>query len=170
MLLLVLTWLRLFTSLLPNAAKPPVTTVYLVRHGEKDLALNLADPALTPAGEARALALREVLAGKRPVALFTTDTRRTRATLAPLAAATQLVPQVYEAANPEALVARIRRECAGQTVVVASHSNRLLGIIAALGARPPLAEISDAEFSYLFEVQLPARGRARVKVRHYGAR
>lgn len=177
MLLLVLTWLL---SLLPNApvaTRPPVTIIYLVRHGEKDLTPNLADPALTPAGEARALALRDALADKHPVALFTTDTRRTRATLAPLAAATQLTPQVYEAKDPAALVARIRRSYAGQTVVVVSHSNRLPGIIEALGAKPPLAEIPETEFSYLFEVRLPDRGinrvtgaRPQLTVRHYGMR
>lgn len=172
MLFHFLIWLRLLTGLLPNAhaAKPPITTIYLVRHGEKDLTPNLADPALTPAGEARALALRDALAGKRPAALFTTDTRRTRATLAPLAAVTQLAPQVYEATAPAALAALIRRGYAGKTVVVVSHSNRLPGLIEALGAKPPMAEISEAEYSYLFEMQLPASGRARLKVRHYGAR
>ncbi|MDO7873540.1 histidine phosphatase family protein [Hymenobacter sp. ASUV-10] len=172
MLFHLLTWLHLLTGLLPNtaAAKPPVTTVYLVRHGEKDLTPNLADPALTPAGEARALALRDMLAGRHPAALFTTDTRRTRATLAPLAAAKQLTPQVYDAKDPAALAALIRRDYAGKTVVVVSHSNRLPGLIEALGAKPPMTEISEAEFSYLFEMQLPASGRARLKVRHYGAR
>jgi broad specificity phosphatase PhoE len=168
----IVIWLRLLSSMLPNTAvaKPPVTTVYLVRHGEKDLTPNRADPALTPVGEARALALRDVLAGQHPAALFTTDTRRTRATLAPLAAATQLAPQVYDAKEPAALAQLIRREYAGKTVVVVSHSNRLLGLIEVLGAKPPMAEISEAEYSYLFEVQLPARGRARLKVWHYGAR
>jgi len=172
MLFHLLTWLQLLTGLLPNTTtvKPPITTIYLVRHGEKDLTPSLADPALTPAGEARARALRDVLAGKKLAALFTTDTRRTRATLAPLAAATQLPPQVYDAKAPAALAALIRRDYAGKTVVIVSHSNRLPGLIEALGTKPPMAEISETEFSYLFEMQLPASGRVRLNVRHYGAR
>ncbi|RZK26493.1 MAG: histidine phosphatase family protein, partial [Hymenobacter sp.] len=96
-----LTLLSLLLSLLvaafarPAAAGPPVTTIYLVRHAEKDLTPGLADPALTPAGETRAQALRKKLVGKHPAALFTTDTRRTRATLAPLSVATGLTPLVY---------------------------------------------------------------------------
>ena len=82
------------------AAAPPVTTIYLVRHGEKDLSPGLADPGLTSAGEARAQVLAKKLAGRHPAALFTTDTRRTRATLVPLAQATRLTPLVYNAKDP----------------------------------------------------------------------
>ncbi|GAC1369883.1 MAG: hypothetical protein NVSMB30_08020 [Hymenobacter sp.] len=75
----------------PNAkAKPLVTTVYLVRHAEKDSTSDPADPTLSAVGQVRAEALRQLLARRRPAGLFTTDTKRTRATLAPLAAATKL--------------------------------------------------------------------------------
>jgi len=43
---------------------PVVTTIYLVRHGEKSLAVaNDPDPVLTPAGKARAEALAERIVG-----------------------------------------------------------------------------------------------------------
>ncbi|MFD1470112.1 histidine phosphatase family protein [Hymenobacter caeli] len=151
-------------------APPAVLTVYLVRHAEKDLAPGLADPPLTAAGQARACALARALRRAHPAALFTTNTLRTRATLAPLAAATGLAPRPYDARQPRALADTLRRAYAGRAVVVVGHSNTLLPLIAALGAPLPVPEIGDAEYRYLFEVRVPARGPATVRVRHYGAR
>ncbi len=150
-------------------AGPPVTTIYLVRHGEKDPTPGVADPLLTPAGEARAQALRKKLAGKHPAALFTTDTRRTRATLAPLAQATGLTPLVYSPKDPDALAIRLYKEYAGRTVVVVGHSNTLLPLLAALGVKAPMQEIKDEEFSYLFRVELREGQPAKLKVSQYGA-
>ncbi|WP_426059362.1 SixA phosphatase family protein [Hymenobacter sp. B1770] len=150
------------------AAKPPVTTVYIMRHAEKDLTPGLADPLLTPVGEARARALHQQLRRVKPAALFTTDTKRTRATLAPLAAATKLMPQVYDA--PAALAEQIRRNYVGKTVVVVGHSNTLLPLVTSLGAQAPLSEIKDEEYSYLFEVRIADGTAPTVKVMQYGSR
>ena len=151
-------------------AAPPALTVYLVRHAEKALAPGLADPPLTAAGQARAQALARTLRRARPAALFTTNTQRTRATLAPLAAATGLVPRRYDAHQPQALADTLRRAYAGRAVVVVGHSNTLLPLITALGAPLPLPAIGDDQYRYLFEVRVPAQGPATVRVRHYGAR
>jgi probable phosphoglycerate mutase len=153
----------------PKAA--PATTVYVVRHAEKDLTPGLADPLLTPAGEVRALALRQKLRRQRVVAIFTTDTRRTRATVAPLAAARHLTPQVYDARNLAALASRIKTEYAGQTVLVVGHSNTILETAEALGAARPVPTVADAEFDYLLKVTLSgSAGPASTAVaEHYGA-
>lgn len=98
-------------------AAPPALTVYLVRHAEKVLTPGLADPPLTAAGETRAQALARTLRRARPAALFTTNTRRARATLAPLAA-TGLAPRVYDAGQPQPLAdtpaPRLRRAGGGR--------------------------------------------------------
>ncbi len=153
----------------PAAAGPPATTIYLVRHAEKDPTPGVADPLLTPAGQARALALAKKLAGKHPVALFTTDTRRTRATLAPLAQATHLTPLVYSPKEADAFAIRLYKEYPGQPVVVVGHSNTLLPLLAALGAKAPMSEIKDDEYDYLFKVELREGWPARLKVSRYGA-
>ena len=150
------------------AAKPP-TTIYLVRHGEKDLTPGLADPPLTAAGEARAQLLAQRLARRHPAALFTTDTRRTRATLAPLAQATGLTPQAYSAKEQAALATRLQQEYAGKTVVVVGHSNTLLPLLTALGVGPLPAEIRDEQYDLLFKVVLRAGQPARLTMSRYGA-
>ena len=153
----------------PAAAKPPVTTIYLVRHAEKDPTAGANDPALTPAGEARARLLAQRLARRHPAALFTTDTRRTRATLAPLALAVGLVPERYDAQHPDALAIHIYQDFVGKTVVVVGHSNTLLPLLKALGVQPAITEIKDAEYDYLFQVALRPNEPARLKVSRYGA-
>jgi broad specificity phosphatase PhoE len=151
------------------AARPPATTIYLVRHGEKDPTPGLADPALAPAGEARAQLLAQRLARRHPAALFTTDTRRTRSTLAPLAQATGLTPEVYSAKDPAALASRLGRDYAGKTVVVVGHSNTLLPLLAALGAAPLPSEIRDEEYNYLFKVTVRAGKPTKLIMSRYGA-
>lgn len=159
----------LAASIMASAARPPATTVYLVRHAEKDLTPGLADPPLTAAGEARAQLLAQRLARRHPAALFTTDTRRTRATLAPLAQATGLEPLTYRAQEPAAFAARLAQEYAGKTVVVVGHSNTLLPLLAALGVAPLPSEIRDEEYDYLFKVTLRAGQPTRLVMSRYGA-
>ena len=101
-----------------SKAKPLVTTVYLVRHAEKDTTITPADPPLSSVGQVRALALRQTLLRHQPVALFTTDTKRTRATLAPLAEALKLEPQVYDPRRGRDMTDRILKEYAGKSVVI----------------------------------------------------
>lgn len=168
LLYIVLTVSMLLMALAPAGAKPPVTTIYLVRHGEKDLTPGIADPLLTPAGEARAQLLAKRLARRHPAALFTTDTRRTRATLAPLAQATNLTPLVYNAQDPNGVAIMLYKEYAGRTVVVAGHSNTLLPLLTALGVTAPMKEIKDEEFDYLFKVELRPGQPARLAVSRYG--
>lgn len=164
---LVLT-LLLLTAWRTALAGPP-TTIYLVRHAEKDLTPGLADPPLTPAGEARAQQLGRLLARRHPAALFTTDTHRTRATLAPLAQATGRPLEVYDAKDQAALAARLRRDFGGKTVVVVGHSNTLLPLLAALGVAPLPSEIRDEEYNYLFKVKLRQGQPARLVMSRYGA-
>jgi broad specificity phosphatase PhoE len=147
----------------------PTTTVFVVRHAEKDPTPELKDPALTEAGQQRAEALRERMSAHPVVALYTTDTLRTRSTLAPLAAARGLQPEVYNPREPAVLASRLRERHLGQTVVVVGHSNTVLPLIEALGAARPVPELSDADYDYLFEVTLRPEGGATARVHRYGA-
>lgn len=149
-------------------AKSNVTTIYLMRHGEKDTLGNPADPALSAVGQVRAQALRKLLARKRPTAIFTTDTKRTRTTVAPLAAAVKVEPEVYNAKETTALALRLRRDFVGKTVVVVGHSNTLLPLIESLGATSPVEAIGDNEYDYLFTVRITEGVLPTVEVRGYG--
>jgi phosphohistidine phosphatase SixA len=174
-------WVLLLTSFLglpncsskgeepaPPAAQPVVTTVYLLRHAERDEASHPTDPTLSVAGQARAQKLSQLLANPAPAALFTTDFRRTRATLAPLAATTNVVPQVYDAAQPAALATLVRTQYVGKTVVIVGHSNTVLPQIEALGAPRPVAQIPDTEYDNLFKMTITDGAAPTVVVSKYG--
>jgi len=133
-----------------------MSIVYVMRHAEKDLTPGLADPPLTPAGQQRAVALREkIFKQARPSAIFTTNTTRTRTTVAPLAELLKVTPQVYDAKQLPALATRIRREYQDRVVVVVGHSNTILETVEALGGKRPVEIIKDDEYGYLFKVALP---------------
>ncbi len=157
------------TNRSPRPESTAVTTVFIVRHAEKDPTPGLADPSLTPEGQLRAEALRDTLQKFPVAALYTTDTARTRATIAPLAASLKLEPQVYDPKQPTLLAHRLREQHRGQTVVVVGHANTVLPLIDALGAPRPVPELSDADYDYLFEVTLPPEGAASARASHYGA-
>lgn len=149
-------------------AKPIVTTVYIVRHAEKDSTTDRTDPMLSALGQTRALALRKTLMGHHPAALFTTDTKRTRATLAPLAEALKLEPQVYDPRRGRDLTDRILKEYAGKSVVIVGHSNNVLSLIDDFGATPPVEEIGENDYEYLFTVRVVEGAMPTVDMRGYG--
>ncbi|GAB2871613.1 phosphoglycerate mutase family protein [Hymenobacter ruber] len=148
--------------------KPLVTTIYIVRHAEKDSTSDRADPTLSPLGQTRALALRQTLLRHHPAALFTTDTKRTRATLAPLAEALKLEPQTYDPKRGRDLADRILKEYAGKSVVIVGHSNTVLSLIDDFGATPPVEEIGEHDYEYLFTVRVTEGLMPTVDVRGYG--
>ncbi|MES2683460.1 MAG: histidine phosphatase family protein [Pseudomonadota bacterium] len=126
-------------------------TIILVRHAEKAPAGG-KDPALSPAGEARAQALAAALAGASVTTIFTSPYQRTQRTAQPLASAMGITPQVVDAAVP-AVVSALKASAGEGVVLVVGHSNTVPGIIAALGG-PVLAELPEESFNQLF-VLLP---------------
>lgn len=162
-------WAQAKPSSSKTKIKPLVTTVYLVRHAEKDTTGHPADPPLSGVGQVRALALRQTLLRRQPVALFTTDTKRTRATIAPLAEALKLEPQTYDPHRGRDLTDRITKDYAGKTVLIVGHSNNVLSLIDDFGATLPVEEIKDNEYDYLFTVRLVEGLMPTVEVRGYGA-
>ncbi|MBX3726711.1 MAG: histidine phosphatase family protein [Xanthomonadales bacterium] len=125
------------------------TTVYLVRHAEK---ADGDDPTLSPSGQTRAITLAHVLADAGLSAVFVTDTRRSRDTAAPVAAATGLAATRYDARDAQALAATVRADHAGQAVLVVGHSNTLDDLAAAFGAHG-LADLDESQYDRLYVVQ-----------------
>lgn len=148
---------------------PPArdTLVVLVRHGEKQAG---DDPALTPAGEARAAALAALLEGLPVDAVFSTPTRRTRATAEPTARARGLAVQLDDAGGTNAgdFARRVLSAHAGRAVLVVGHSNTLPALAEAFGGGP-MAPVADDEYDRLVVVTVPAQGAPRRVVARYGA-
>lgn len=139
----------LLTAALSSQVAAMPDLVILVRHAERANE-PAADPGLTPAGEQRAQALAQALAGLRVNAIVTTPLRRARGTAAPLAKALGLKPQVVEArgaAHVPAVVDAVRAQTG--VVLVVGHSNTVPAIVAALGG-PKLADLCETSFHHVF--------------------
>ncbi len=152
-----------------SIADTSVTTIYLVRHAEKDTteAAN-EDPNLTEAGHARAEALRALLENQDVDALYATKYVRTSQTLEPLARERNLSIERYEGHDFHGLKERLLQQHRGQTVVVAGHSNTLLPIAEAFGVEKPFAEINDSQYRYLFKLTVQQDDKAALEVTEYG--
>lgn len=144
------------------------TKIWVVRHGEKNLEDPAdKDPALSKAGEERAIALAKYLKGNKMAALFSTDYKRTRGTLAPLASKQHLPIQLYKSTAYQALADTILNTYKGKNLVICGHSNRLLGIIAAFNASSTLKEITEDEYSHIFLIEIDG-DQVKLKEGHYG--
>ena len=144
----------------PPSAPPPV---YVVRHlntpaGERD-------PDLLPEGRATAIALADLMEtdrfeGRRPVAIYVSDFKRTRQTAAPTAARLALEVKLYDPGDTPALVARVRAEPG--PVLIVGHSNTVPEIVAALGGTRP-APLVHEDFGDLWIVA-PGGATERMRI------
>jgi len=161
----------------PAAAPPIARTVILVRHAEKDAeSKDPRDPSLSAAGQARAEELARLLGASAATHLYTSELRRTRETLAPLAARLGIASEALPAAKPEDLLARLDALPAGAVAVVCGHSNTvpriasLLGVeIAGLVEVQKMPMLADESYDRVFVITRPASGPASCLELAYGA-
>ncbi|HJV49687.1 MAG TPA: phosphoglycerate mutase family protein [Geothrix sp.] len=140
------------------------TTVVLLRHAERQ-SLWDGDSPLAASGRQRAQALVPSLASFKPTALYASDLERTQQTLAPLAAALVVKPQIRTRDASEALAAEILREQRGRTVVVCWHHDLMKKVVRGLGVKGPVPYWSLDVYDWLWIVRVPAKGVATLETR-----
>jgi broad specificity phosphatase PhoE len=145
----------------------PITTVILVRHGEKVIDPNNADALLTAAGQARAQELIHVLGNAGITAIYATQVTRTQQTAKPIADRLGLQANIVDAKNTKELVRQIASQHAGAVVLVVGHTNSIPEVIAALGGGS-VPVIPETEYDNLYVVTLYRFGKARVVRLKYG--
>jgi phosphohistidine phosphatase SixA len=157
----------LLALLAPGCSRPAatgVTTVFLVRHGEKQL--DSQDPDLTEAGSQRALALARTLRSVRLDAIYSTDTHRTRQTAAPVAEQRSLEVELYDKEDLARVVMKIR-SAPGRYLVV-GHSNTTPDLVTRLGGDPGAAIDEASEFDRLYVLLLHPDGSVVTLLLRYG--
>jgi 2,3-bisphosphoglycerate-dependent phosphoglycerate mutase len=140
--------LCLFTA----AAAAQRKTILLVRHAEK-MDETSRDPDLSPEGKQRAERLREKLGKFRPGAFFSTDLKRTRDTLAPLAAKRKKKIEIYDARQPQALIDRIMAS-GTKRFVIAGHSNTVPGLVNLITKKELFKNLEDTEYSVIWLIKM----------------
>jgi phosphohistidine phosphatase SixA len=167
--LLILPALFLQTAVAQEDFKP--TTVYLVRHAEKEDEPR-QDPPLRKEGVTRSQELARLLGAAGIKAIYTSQFARTKLTAEPLAGKLGLtVTSISLKSNPtnprliaEESTAEIVNKIlgrAGESALVVGHSNSVPDVIKMLGA-DVVPTIDERKFDDLFIVTVYAKGKAKV--------
>lgn len=133
--------------------------VILVRHAELQGAA-MADPKALPLsseGRTRAQRLANLLSDAHVAAIYATDFVRTQETARPLARELEQQLIVVPKGDPRELVSRLRREHAGDVVLVVGHTDTLPALIEALG-HPHKLTLDAQDYGNLFIVTPRPRG------------
>ena len=158
----ILFLLSLHLCMIASAQK---TTVWIVRHAEKDTAfVNRQDPDLTATGQQRALDLAAYLQNEAIVKVYSTDTKRTRQT----AKYFKTPLEVYNPKNLTGLLDGLNQHVNGKSVLIVGHSNTVLETIEALGGKRPVTLLTDDDYDYIFKVELEVRKPVVVNFFHFG--
>lgn len=129
------------------------SAIILVRHAELAGAA-MAGPkqvALSDTGSARAERLARLLGDAHIDAIYVTDFLRTQKTAEPLSRELKERPTIVPKGDPRELVARLRKEHAGQTVLLVGHTDTLPGLLKALG-HPGDVKIDAGDYGNVFVV------------------
>ena len=175
---ILLTLLILFcqTALAQDEFKP--TTVFLVRHAEKEDEPK-QDPPLKKEGFARSEELARILSSAGIKAIYTSQFVRTKQTAEPLTAKTGVSATVLTIKpNPSNLRLIAEESTAelvnkilqrpGETALVIGHSNWIPDVIKMLGG-DVVPTIYEKKFDDLFIVTIYGKGKAKVVQLKYGA-
>jgi phosphohistidine phosphatase SixA len=150
---------------LPEAAE---VTIYVIRHGEKQLPEGVVkddDPPLSQAGQLRAMGLAKDIPVSELDAIYVTKTKRSYDTASAVIAVTGLEPIYYPPRDVDGLVTRLRKRH-GQSVLVVGHSNTIPPLLLGLGVQEPV-EISEDQYGDLWVVTVAASGTT-LEARRFG--
>lgn len=145
----------------------PVTTVILVRHAEKKIEPNNADPDLAPEGSARADEIARMFANAGINTIFATQYKRTQQTVRPLSDRIHVPVTLLDDDQNDELVKRIQTSLRGQTIFIAGH-NYSVPVIASALSGESFPMIPESEYDNLFIVTIYRFGKAKVIRLKYG--
>ncbi len=130
-------------------------TIILIRHAEKAEAENSQnpDPELSAAGQERAKRLVKRIGRYRPGAFYSTDLKRTRDTITPLAEKRRKTVQIYDPRKPQELVDAIMKSKT-KRFVVAGHSNTIPGLANLIGKKELFKNLNDSEYGAIWIIRI----------------
>lgn len=138
-----------------------VTTFILVRHAEK-ASDGTDDPGLRPQGEGRANRLAYMLKDIPFDGIYSTDFKRTRNTVAPIADVESIEVQLYEPKKLEE-IQKMYVMHHGGTILVCGHADNIPWTANQLTGKETYKDYTDDEYGVILVVSVIEMGkRARV--------
>jgi broad specificity phosphatase PhoE len=144
-------------------APPGTATFVVVRHAEK-AGDGSRDPPLSAAGQLRAQALAQRLAGSGLVAVYATPFRRTQQTAQVVATSAGLPVTTYAAdVAASGFAATLRARHPRGTVLVVGHSNTVPEIVASL-CSCRIAALDETAYDGIYTIRIGPDGKASLDV------
>jgi len=143
------------------------TNIYIVRHAEKDISdANNKNPNLSEIGKQRAKKLLTELKKVKFAAAYSTPFNRTQQTLQPIAEFNKIEITNYNPTDNKKLIEEILSKYSGKNVIIAGHSNTILNILEAFGAKKPFETVSEEDYSNLFHIII-SKNKVKLKSSKY---
>jgi 2,3-bisphosphoglycerate-dependent phosphoglycerate mutase len=136
--------------------KPSLTTLVFVRHAEK-VDDGTRDPELSEEGKQRVIKLSKLLSNQKIDAVYSTNYKRTRNTVEPIAVEHGLSVTPYESFNSSQLTELVNRYKSG-TILICGHSNTTPAMINAILGKQAFKQWADADYGNFIIVTVAATG------------
>ena len=159
----------LLVLLLCWAAVGQNKTIVLVRHAEKagETAMDkTGDPNLSPAGQARAKRLLEIVKKYKPHEIYATAYKRVQETVQPIAEYRHKQFQTYDPAKQDELIEHIMKSSTDH-FLIAGHSNTVPMLVNALMGKEVIVKMPDTEYGVIYVVKIRNGKFRRVEVYEY---
>jgi len=140
-------------------------TIILVRHAEKADATS-QDPELSDAGRQRAERLIKVAGKYKPGALYSTNFKRTRDTLGPLAAKRKKTVETYDPRKPADLLDAIMKS-KFKRHIIAGHSNTVPGLANLIAKKDVFKNLDESEYGVMWVIRIKNGQVVRTEVIPY---
>lgn len=140
-------------------------TIILVRHAEKADATS-QDPDLSAEGKQRAERLVKVAGKYKPGAFYSTNYKRTRDTITPLAAKRKKQVEIYDARNPNALVNAIMKS-KYKRHIVSGHSNTIPALANLIAKKDVFKNLDESEYGVFWVIRIKDGKARKVEVIPY---
>jgi phosphohistidine phosphatase SixA len=124
-----------------------------------------SDPSLAPEGSERANKLAGLLKEVNVSAIYSTNYKRTKSTVTPVAEAKSIPIQDYKSLKETELDEMIKKYPGGTILI--GHSNTVPGIVNLLIGKEQYKNLDDSNYGSLFIVSVTERGKASVTLLTY---
>lgn len=151
--------LLLFVSSL--SCTQETTTFILVRHAEK-ASDGTSDPALTEVGMARAEYILSLFQQANITAIYSTDYKRTKLTVAPIAEAKSKEVTSYDPGELEDFSHILLKDNSGGMVIISGHSNTTPALANLLLAEEKFKQFEDDDYGNLLIITTSGNSRAKL--------
>ena len=135
-----------------NAVSAQSKTIVLIRHAEKADATS-QDPELSAEGKQRAERLIKVAGKYKPGGFYSTNFKRTRDTLAPLAAKRRKTVEIYDARKPAELLDTIMKS-KYKRHIVSGHSNTIPGLANFITKKDVFKNLDEPEYGVMWVIRI----------------